>query len=797
METDLYFKQFFTKKNETLEENFILFHKFDMTIGSHDNMDYDLYYFIIKDPSTVNNGFCNVDIMGQRNNEFIGTRLATFFKRSDTTFGLVEILENEVYLSKMKLKLNFDYRLSPNRWRMSIEVYIDKQFLLSLYEQEKLPRFLFKIVKENTVNLEKQNAYNYKSISEASTLYASHVTKQYKRELFTYQKMNLNWMIEQENKIDMNTQIQTYKLPTTCYIYNVKSINENIIADTDGKVINLDEQEQVNISIKGGILSDEIGLGKTFSMLSLIVEQLNKTPERTTLLLCPSRLCKQWIEEIEKTYDLKYKLISNIRQYKKLTENDYKNYDIVILSYNFLANKNYLEYCSLNPSNPILLHNYKWNRAILDEGHEYIKYSKNGQSIIINEALHNMKSNYRWICSGTPFGNISNFTNILNYVSDLNFNRLLEHKYDMLINTFFRKNTKESVKQQVIIPDPIITTEFLNMSQLERIIYDSALNDKNKQLELCNHIMVSEDHILGSKPLTLEEIKEKMTEYYKKKVDTYTKRISNLQTAIEESTQNNNITEINEQTVKLEEYKVLLQTYTSKFNIFSQIEDKFGDNETCPICIEELKDLTNCITPCGHVFCSTCLNASQQHSNSCKNKCPMCRCEFKLDEVKCIKPNNTDENNSEPKLGTKIEHLINTVKTIINNNNKDKIIVFSQWDNMLKLIAKIFTEYNINFIVVNGSIHTVTSKIRKFKLDDTINVVLMSSDKSPSGLNLTEASHIILMDSLNTSKENALIIEQQAIGRAVRIGQTRQVNVKRFIMRNTIEHDYYIRNIET
>ena len=39
-----------------------------------------------------------------------------------------------------------------------------------------------------------------------------------------------------------------------------------------------------------------------------------------------------------------------------------------------------------------------------------------------------------------------------------------------------------------------------------------------------------------------------------------------------------------------------------------------------------------------------------------------------------------------------------------------------------------------------------------FKLDNNINVVFISSDKSPSGLNLQEASHIILLDSLNTSK---------------------------------------------
>ena len=122
-------------------------------------------------------------------------------------------------------------------------------------------------------------------------------------------------MIQTENNIINSEVIQTYNIPSNNYIYNVKSINENIISDNTGKIFNLD-QHNINIIQKGAILSDEVGLGKTFSILSLITEQLNKNTENTSLIFCPSRLCKQWVEEIEKTYDLKYKLISSITQFK-------------------------------------------------------------------------------------------------------------------------------------------------------------------------------------------------------------------------------------------------------------------------------------------------------------------------------------------------------------------------------------------------------------------------------------------------------------------------------------------------
>ena len=114
---------------------------------------------------------------------------------------------------------------------------------------------------------------------------------------------------------------------------------------------------------------------------------------------------------------------------------------------------------------------------------------------------------------------------------------------------------------------------------------------------------------------------------------------------------------------------------------------------------------------------------------------------------------------------------------------------------MLRLVGKVLDSNNIKYVTIKGNAHIMASKIRKFKIDKNIRIILLSSDRCSSGSNLTEATHIILLDTFNESKENAKIIEEQAIGRASRIGQKKSVQVKRIIMQNTIEHDYYIRNI--
>jgi len=170
----------------------------------------------------------------------------------------------------------------------------------------------------------------------------------------------------------------------------------------------------------------------------------------------------------------------------------------------------------------------------------------------------------------------------------------------------------------------------------------------------------------------------------------------------------------------------------------------------------------------------------------------MCRENIKDEDLRVILPNNVNLNQN--KWGTKMSKMISYLDDILIDND-NRIIIFSQFDNMLKLVCNVLEESKIGHLRLNGSFNTINSRIKKFKLDLSIRVILLSSDKAASGLNLTEANYIILLDTHNAGPHLSNLIEEQAIGRAVRIGQKKEVHIKRFVMRNTIEEDNYNQNI--
>ena len=62
---------------------------------------------------------------------------------------------------------------------------------------------------------------------------------------------------------------------------------------------------------------------------------------------------------------------------------------------------------------------------------------------------------------------------------------------------------------------------------------------------------------------------------------------------------------------------------------------------------------------------------------------------------------------------------------------------------------------------------------------------------SSSGLNLQIATHLVFLDPCGSSPSQGAAIEQQAIGRIIRMGQTTHVKIIRFVTKGTVEQYFY------
>ena len=129
---------------------------------------------------------------------------------------------------------------------------------------------------------------------------------------------------------------------------------------------------------------------------------------------------------------------------------------------------------------------------------------------------------------------------------------------------------------------------------------------------------------------------------------------------------------------------------------------------------------------------------------------------------------------------SKLEILMN----IINSQKDRKILVFSQFTKVLKLIEDRLKEENINYSYLDGK----TEAKERIKLVDDFNksndkkVFLISLKAGGTGLNLTSASMVIHFDPwFNPAVEN------QASDRAHRIGQKNVVDVIKLISKDTVE----------
>ena len=111
-----------------------------------------------------------------------------------------------------------------------------------------------------------------------------------------------------------------------------------------------------------------------------------------------------------------------------------------------------------------------------------------------------------------------------------------------------------------------------------------------------------------------------------------------------------------------------------------------------------------------------------------------------------------------------------------------KAILFSQWTKVLDWLGERLQQFNP--LIYHGGVPTKKREpiLAKFKEDPSKHILLMSYGTGAVGLNLQFAGYVFLFDRWWNPE-----VEDQAINRAHRIGQTSTVIVTRFICNDTIE----------
>ena len=128
----------------------------------------------------------------------------------------------------------------------------------------------------------------------------------------------------------------------------------------------------------------------------------------------------------------------------------------------------------------------------------------------------------------------------------------------------------------------------------------------------------------------------------------------------------------------------------------------------------------------------------------------------------------------------KLELMLEMLDNVVAEDHK--ALVFSQWTSMLDLIEPHLSTAGIPYARLDGSTRDRGAVVASFQSPDGPPVMLISLRAGGTGLNLTAADNVFLVDPWWNPA-----VEDQAADRAHRIGQDRPVLVHRLVASDTVE----------
>ncbi|OKL63830.1 hypothetical protein UA08_00214 [Talaromyces atroroseus] len=418
------------------------------------------------------------------------------------------------------------------------------------------------------------------------------------------------------------------------------------------------------------------------------------------------------------------------------------------------------------------LYSIQWRRVVLDEGHTI----RNPHTKGALAACH-FKANSRWTLTGTP---------IINSLKDL---------YSQIRFLRLSGGLEELSMFNAVLIRPLSSGNPAGATLLQALMKAICLR-RRKDMSFVN---------LRLPPMKMHVLRVKFHPHEQEKYDMFSAEAQGTFDKYRSSGPNGRTTyshvlevllrmrqvcnhwalcknRVDKLMAMLEKDKVVELTPENIKALQDMLQVQIESQETCAICLDSLSEPV--ITACAHAFDKACITQviERQH------KCPLCRAEIKEANSLVSPATELGEDAGAVEVdasapSSKIEALVK-ILAAKGQTKGTKTVVFSQWTSFLDVVEPHLTQNGIRFTRIDGKLNSNNrdQAIAEFTTDPSCTVLLASLNVCSVGLNLVAANQVVLCDSWW-----APAIEDQAIDRVYRLGQTRETTVWRLVMDGSVE----------
>lgn len=548
---------------------------------------------------------------------------------------------------------------------------------------------------------------------------------------------------------------------------------------------------------RGGILADDMGLGKTITTIALMLATMSegrgKKHMGNNLIVCPLSVLYNWSEQLKL-----HAPTLRVRTYhgpdRDRNPRTFTLHDVTLTTYDIVRSEARDQSQGLG--------SVPWYRAVLDEAH-VIKGHKQATAQAVFKLL---EAQCKWCLTGTP---------IQNSAEDLfSLARFLKlepfDQFDWFNRTILR---------------PLKNRDVVGFERLQVLLRSWCLR-RTKDMRISDPHTGQERPLLLLPSKSLEVVRVPLESgdrvLYDRLFNCACERVKEMQSR---SQLGNNFSQVLSLLTRLRQLccstallpaDLLAELRSGKGDVnrvfdaavaalgssrVNQLMKNLSDaqEDDCSICMEPSCDI---VTRCGHVFHRLCIEtALRALGRAGQGHCPLCRQVIDKSEL-LEKPaelevvegdNDTTATTATAVNGAPASSKICAVITflqekIIEHSDKEgkphKAVIFSQFTALLDLLQSELKQKHLPFVRLDGSMNhdARVNAQQSFAGHTHIQVMLCSLKAAGTGLNLTAADHVLLIDPWWNPA-----VEDQAIDRLHRLGQRRDVRALRFVAERTVE----------